>query len=226
MGSNQVNGLISTLIALQIVTLAVVVGGGFYLFRDVRQQIAGVGARAPSVPANVEDWQELVRDHNAAQGKDDASIVVIEFSDFQCPFCKKYSEGTRRELVARYGSDVRMIFKHLPLTNIHPQAMAAAVAAQCARRQGKFWEVHERFFAQPDALSVDALVGVGASLGLSNDYADCVANEETRSEVEQDMADAAKIGAQGTPFFLVNGKVLVGAQSAVAFSSVFEELGE
>jgi protein-disulfide isomerase len=163
----------STLIALQIVTLAAVVGGGFYLFRDLQQQIAGIGARAPSAPANVEDWQELVRNHNAAQGKADASIVMIEFSDFQCPFCKKYSEGTRREIVARYGSDVRMIFKHLPLTNIHPQAMTAAIAAQCAQRQGKFWEVHDRFFAQPDALSVDALVDIGASL-VNADYADCV----------------------------------------------------
>jgi protein-disulfide isomerase len=223
MGNKQLNGLISTLIAVQIVTLVAVVGG-FYMFRDLQQQVAGIGVRAPSGPANVEDWQPLVRGHNAVQGKEGASIVVIEFSDFQCPFCKSYSEGARRELLARYGNDVQMVFKHLPLTNMHPQAMSAAIAAQCAQRQGKFWEVHERLFAQPDALSVDALVGIGASLGLSNDYADCVANEETRSEVEQDIADATKIGAQGTPLFVINGKVLTGARPAAAFSSVFEEL--
>ena len=223
MGNKQLNGLISTLIAVQIVTLAAVVGG-FYQFRDLQQQIAGMGARGPSAPANVEDWQPLVRDHNAVQGKGGASIVVIEFSDFQCPFCKKHSEGTRRELLERYGNDVQMVFKHLPLANIHPYAMTAAIAAQCAQRQGKFWEVHERLFAQPDALSVDALVGIGASLGLSDDYADCLTNEETRSEVEQDIADATKIGAQGTPFFVINGKVLTGARPAAAFTSVFEEL--
>jgi protein-disulfide isomerase len=228
MQNNPLSGLISTLIALQIVTLAVVAGGGFYLFRDLQQQIAGIatGARAPSAPANVNDWQGLVRDHNAAQGKEDAEIVLIEFSDFQCPFCKRYSEETRRELAAQLGGDVRMVFKHLPLTSIHPQAMAAAIAAQCANRHGKFWEVHEQFFAQPDALSLDRLLSVGTSLGLSAEYAACVTNGETRTEVEQDMADAAKIGLQGTPSFVINGKVLVGAQSATTFRSVFDEVTE
>ena len=226
MRRSRLGSIISTLIALQIVTLVVVVGGGLYLFRDLQGQISGIamGARPPNMPTNVSAWQELVREHNATQGEKDASIVVIEFSDFQCPFCKKYNDGTRPDILARHGKQVRMVFKHLPLTNIHPQAMAAAIAAQCAQREDKFWEAHDRFFAQPDALSVDALIDIGMSLGLSKEYADCVTNEETRSEVEQDIADATKIGAQGTPIFVVNGKVLVGAQSVAAFSSVFEEL--
>jgi protein-disulfide isomerase len=220
---DKLNGLISTLIAVQIVTLAAVVGG-FYQIRGLQQQIAGMGARTPSAPTNVEDWRPLVRNHNAIQGREDASIVVIEFSDFQCPFCKKHADGARRELLERYGNDVQMVFKHLPLTSIHPNAMTAAIAAQCAKRQGKFWEVHERLFAQPDTLSVDAIIGIAPSLGLGDDFAACLVNEETRAEVEEDIADATKIGVQATPSFVVNGKVLAGARPTAAFTSVFEEL--
>ena len=219
--------VVSTLIALQVLTLLLVVGGGAYALRDLRQQVATVASRSgrPNVPERVDDWEKLAREHNAKQGAANAKIVMIEFSDFQCPFCKQFTDGTRRELSARYGDRVRMVFKHLPLDHIHPQAMSAAIAAQCAAREGKFWEAHDRFFAQPDALTVEQLIGAGESLGLGNGYVDCVKNGETRQEVEQDIEDAAGIGIQGTPTFVVNGKVLVGALSAAAFSAAFKEAG-
>ena len=227
---NQINTLtsvVSTLIALQIVTLLVVVGGGVYLLRDLKQHVSAVTTSTdrPSAPESVEHWPTLVREHNAAQGPRDAGVLLIEFSDFQCPFCKRYSDGARRELIARYGDDVRMVFKHLPLEQIHPQAMSAAIAAQCAQREGRFWEVHERFFAQPDALDVEAVIRVGESLGMGSSYVDCVMRQDTRREVEQDVEDARQSGIQGTPTFVVNGKVLVGAQSSSAFRAAFEDAG-
>ena len=231
---NQSNGVakslmsaVSTLIALQITTLLVAVGGGAYFLRALKQDIALLASNAgrPDVPENVQDWRALIREHNAVQGPEDAKVILIEFSDFQCPFCKQYSDGTRNELVTRYGDDVRMVFKHLPLQQIHPQAMTAAIAAQCARREGKFWDAHERFFAQPEALSVESLISVGKSLGLSSSYDDCVVHQETRGEVERDLEDALEAGIQGTPTFVVNGKVLVGAQSPNAFRAAFEQAG-
>ena len=219
--------VVSTLIALQLLTLLVVAGGGIYAFRDLKQQMAQLpssGGRPP-VPQNVDDWQTLTREHNATQGPANATVVLIEFSDFQCPFCKRFTDGTRGELVAQYGDTVRRVFKHLPLDQIHPQAMKAAIAAQCAQREGKFWEAHDEFFAHPTALTTEELIGVGESLGLGSSYADCVRNEETKPEVEKDIQDAAKIGIQGTPTFVVNGKVVVGAQSAAAFRAAFEQAG-
>jgi protein-disulfide isomerase len=219
--------VVSTLIALQLVTLATVVGVTWYSHTELKQYVAELGAVGgqPSTPKPVSNWAAFVREHNAAQGREDAAVVVVEYSDFQCPFCKKYSDETRRQIVAKYGDKVRMVFKHYPLEQLHPQAMTAAIAAQCARRQGRFWEVHERFFGRPDALDVQSVIGVGKSLRLSDSFASCVLNEETRGEVEQDMRDATEVGVRGTPTFMVNGQFLVGSQSASAFESIFEQAG-
>src|SRR5690606_3481520 len=218
---------VSTLIALQGVTLATVVGVTWYSHNALKEYVstAASAGSQPSTPQPVENWRAFVREHNAAQGREDATVVVVEFSDFQCPFCRTYSDETRRQIVARYGDRVRMVFKHYPLEQIHPQAMTAAIAAQCARRQGKFWEIHERLFSQPNALDVESVVVIGEYLGLADGYAECVLSEDTRAEVEQDIQDAMQVGVQGTPTFMVNGKFLVGAQSEAAFEAIFEEAG-
>lgn len=218
---------VSTLIALQVVTLATIVGVTWYSHGDLKRYVSAVASaeRQPSTPRPVDDWQALVRAHNPSQGARDAAVVMVEYSDFQCPFCKQFVDGPRRQIAAQYGDKVRMVFKHYPLQRLHPQAMTAAIAAQCAQREGKFWEIHERFFSQPDALDVTSVISVGKSLGLSDAYANCVINEDTRSEVEQDVADATKVGVQGTPTFMVNGRFLVGTQSEAVLRSAFEEAG-
>ncbi len=197
------------------------------LANDLKQSlltIASAGGQ-PQTPTRVENWRTLVREHNAAQGSEDAAVVVIEYSDFQCPFCKKYSDETRRNIAAKYGENVRMVFKHYPLEQIHPQAMTAAIAAQCARRQGKFWEVHERLFGQPNALDVASVVGIGEALNLSVGFTECVINQETKAEVEQDIRDANEIGVRGTPTFIVNGDFLVGNQAMSVFEAAFKKVG-
>ena len=219
--------VVSTLIALQIVTLATVVGVTWYSHNDLKQDLSRVASSRgqPSPPVPVGNWRAFVREHNATQGKEDAAIVVVEYSDFQCPYCKKYSDGTRRQIADQYGDKVRMVFKHYPLEQMHPHAMTAAIAAQCARREGRFWDIHDRFFSQPDVLDVDSVVAIGKSLGLSDRYAECVIGEETRAEVEQDIRDATEVGVSGTPTLMVNGEFMVGAQSVSAFRSMFEKVG-
>lgn len=203
------------------------VGVTWYSHHDLKQELASVasagGQRRPPEP--VENWRPYVREHNAAQGKEDAAVVVVEYSDFQCPYCKKYSDETRRQIADEYGDRVRMVFKHYPLEQIHPNAMTAAIAAQCAQREGKFWEVHERFFGQPNALDIDSVVAIGKAVGLSDRYAECVVNGETRAEVEQDIRDATEVGVQGTPTLMINGEFLMGAQSVAALESIFEKAG-
>jgi protein-disulfide isomerase len=225
----KLNSVISTLIALQVATVTSVVGMTWYSHKELKAYVASVvnaaGQRQPSTPENVEDWQDLVRQHNAAQGPATAQVVMVEFSDFQCPYCKRYNDEIRTRIAAAYGDDVRMVFKHYPLDQVHPQAMTAAIAAQCAQREGKFWEIHDRFFDQPDALDVDSVIAVGEELGLSESYANCVHNQETRPEIERDIQDAQEAGVQATPTFMINGRFLVGVQSEAAFRSAFEEAG-
>jgi len=219
--------VVSTLIALQIVTLATVVGVTWYSHNDLKQdlsRVASTGGRPPT-PEPVENWRAFVREHNAALGAEDAAVVVVEYSDFQCPFCKKYSDETRRQIIDEYGDKVRMVFKHYPLEQMHPHAMTAAIAAQCALREGKFWDIHERFFSQPNALDVDSAISAGRSIGLSDRYAECVVNGETRAEVEQDMRDGSEVGVRGTPTLMVNGEFLVGVHSVAAFEAIFEKAG-
>lgn len=218
---------ISTLIALQIVTLVAVVGGSWYVHNELKQQLSLVASAGgpPNPPQSVENWEEFVRPYNAAVGPTNATVVVVEFSDFQCPYCKRFAEGTRQVIASEYGDNVRMVFKHYPLEQIHPHAMTAAIAAQCARREGKFWVVHERFFSQPDVLDVESVISIGRSVGLSDGYVRCIMREETRPEVEQDIQDALDVGVPATLTFMVNGKFLVGSQSEAAFASVFREAG-
>jgi protein-disulfide isomerase len=192
--------------------------------KDYFASVAPSGAQ-PSVPKFAENWRTFVREHNAAQGREDAAVVIVEYSDFQCPFCKKYSDETRRQIAARYGDNIRMVFKHYPLEQVHRQAMTAAIAAQCARREGKFWEVHERFFSQPSSLDTAAVIEVGESLGLSEAYVECVVNEQTKPEVQQDMSDARELGVRGTPTLMIKGEFLVGAQSEAALESIFDRAG-
>ncbi len=124
--------VVSTLIALQLVTLTTDVGVTWYSHKQLKDDFSTTVAttgRQPDVPERLENWRGIVREYNSAQGREDAAVVVVEYSDFQCPFCKKYSDETRRQIVAKYGDNLRMVFKHFPLQQLHPQAMTAAIAA-------------------------------------------------------------------------------------------------
>lgn len=160
------------------------------------------------------------------EGNPDAKVMVAEFSDFQCPFCKQFAATTRRELVAEHGDDLRFVFKHFPIERLHAEAVAAAVAAQCAARLGRFWEAYERFFEDPANLHTDALRAFGEELGLGAGYAECVSEAQTREEVELDIEDGLSIGVQGTPTFVINGRLVVGARPSTIREAVSAALAE
>ncbi len=225
--TKRLTSAICTLIALQVATLITIVGLTWYLYGDLTMRIttAAAGSGRANPPEAIAEWRYLERAHSPAQGPGDAEVVLIEFTDFQCPFCKQFSEGARQRIADEFGADVRMVIKHYPLEQIHPYAMTAAIAAQCAHREGRFWDVKTRFFERPDALDVEDVLRAGEELGLSSSYFDCVRNEETRSEVEQDIADALEAGVPATPTFVINGRFLVGVQSPATFRSAFIDAG-
>jgi len=190
-------------------------------------QAAGGGRRAaarPQQPDPAKDYQLSV-DGAPTQGPAEAKVTIVEFGDFQCPFCGRVN-GTLRQVREEYGDDVRIVFKHLPL-RIHPQAPGAHAAAEAAHRQGKFWEMHDKIFENPRDLSEERYEAYAAELGLDVErFKKDSASEEVKKRVEADQREAEKLGVTGTPAFFINGKYLSGAQPFSVFKErVDAELG-
>jgi len=204
----------SWLVALQIVSLVVFVSVAGFLYLDVqsvKQELRASNAGSSPAPANVKNWQELIRPYNASLGAEGAPIVVMEFTDFQCPYCRNFHDSTRDQLLSKYGDKIRFVFKHFPLEQIHEHAKLAAIAAQCAEREGKFWQTEDILFKNQENLSTEAVMASGRALGLSLSFEKCVQNQATIAEVDQDIRDGLSVGVRGTPTFLINGKMISGA---------------
>ncbi len=151
-----------------------------------------------------------------------ARISIVEFSDFQCPFCARVTP-TMDKLVTEYGDKVRIVFKNLPLS-IHSKAPAAHAAAEAAHRQGKFWEMHDRIFADQRNLAPEAFEGYAADMGLDMDrYRADVASSDVKKRIGADMEEAQKLGVTGTPGFFINGRFVSGAQPFETFKRLIDE---
>ena len=171
-------------------------------------------AAAPvaAAPAPRKDIAVQVRPDDPVRGAAKATVTVVEFSDFQCPFCSRAVQPVK-ELESAFGSDVRVVWKHLPLS-FHPNAMPAAIAAEAARQQGKFWEMHDKLFANQQALSEAAYVQYAKELKLDlARFQATLKDPATRKRVDEDAAAAGAAGVTGTPTFVVNGEVVVGSNA-------------
>jgi protein-disulfide isomerase len=155
-------------------------------------------------------------------GPKDAKVTIVEFSDFQCPFCAKVVP-TIHQIEKEYDGQVRVVFKHLPLS-IHSKAKPAALAAEAAYRQGKFWEMYDLIFANRNEMSPEKYVEYAAQLGLDVDrFKRDMASADVRRKVDADAAEAASLGVTGTPAFFINGKFLSGARPFDSFKKVIDE---
>ena len=138
------------------------------------------------------------------KGNSTATVTIVEFSDFQCPYCSR-ANATVAEIMKAYPNDVRVYFLHFPLA-MHPEAMPAAVASHCAHQQGKFWTMHDAIFENQRALSSKKLEELAKMVGLDmTQYAACVKNPQTLAFVKADMKQGEVAGVQGTPTFFING---------------------
>ncbi len=229
--------LLVVLFVGQLLTLLAVAGVGWMSYSGMDRLARAVGTlaeaqpaaadnnrRAPERPTTVSGWEKIIRPENATLGPEDAKVTIIEFSDFDCPFCKRFFEGSRKQLIDEYGDQIRFVFKNLPLERIHPNAKGAAIAAQCANRQGKFWEYYASLFDNQRNLTETKLLEIGDELGLGGDFKTCLTNQETKAEVEQDMKDAMGNSLRGTPSFVVNGTILPGAVPFERFQAVIDPL--
>lgn len=161
-------------------------------------------------------------DGSPTLGPAEAEVTVVEFSDFQCPFCARVGP-TIKKIEQEYGDRVRIVFKHLPLS-IHPKAPDAHAASEAAHRQGKFWEMHDKIFADQKQMSPEKYLEYATELELDLDqFQRDVASAEVKDRVNADKKEAAKLGSSGTPGFFINGLNLRGAKPFEAFKEVIDK---
>lgn len=168
---------------------------------------------------------DVSADDDAVKGDKNAPITIIEFSDFQCPFCERFYTETLSELDEKYikTGKVKLIYRDFPLENIHPNARPAAEASECAHEQDKYWDMHNKMFENQQSLSVANYKKWARELGLDGKkFDDCVDTNKYADEVSKDLADGSAVGVTGTPAFFVNGKSLSGAQPFSAFEALIE----
>lgn len=190
------------------------------------QQVQAPTQQEPQQPQYV----DVSEDDDAVLGDEDADIVIVEFSDFQCPFCERFYSQTLPQLKSNYidTGKAKLIYRDYPL-GFHPNAMPAAIAAECAGAQGKYFEYHDILFENqaawsPLADAKETFNGYAKQLGLdANKFSTCVADPKTKAEVEADTNEGSQYGVSGTPSFFINGRILVGAQPYSAFQAVIDE---
>jgi protein-disulfide isomerase len=156
------------------------------------------------------------------KGPATAPVEMIEFSDFQCPFCER-AFPTLARVLNDYGDKIHFVYRHFPL-NGHPQARPAAEAAACAAEQGKFWPYHDRLFGDQSKLGDADLKKSAAALGMdAAQFNACVDSRKYKDEVDADIRAGEEVGVNGTPAFFINGRELTGAQPYEAFKSIIDD---
>jgi protein-disulfide isomerase len=156
-------------------------------------------------------------------GPVDAPVTIVEFSDYECPFCQR-AEPVLEQVLEQYEGKVRFVYRHFPLENIHPNAKPASVAAFCAGEQGKFWEYHALVFEAPDGLEADGLAKYAMALELDGEsFEACLASDAAAASVQSDIQAGSSAGVTGTPAFFINGIPLKGAQPVSEFKRIIDE---
>ena len=168
-------------------------------------------ALAQSTGREERDTPIPITNADAVWGNRHALVTLVEFSDFQCPYCGREYPVVER-VMKEYEGKVRLVFRHYPL-EMHPFAQKAAEAAACAQDQGKFWELHDKMFTNQSKLAVDDLKGYAKAVGMdASKFDKCLDSGEKKALVDDDMKAGSAAGVSGTPAFFINGVFVNGAQ--------------
>src|SRR6266704_404857 len=182
-------------------------------FDELKPQLQQLLKRAKLQQAR-QDYYTRLREQSA--------VSILEFSDFQCPYCQAVAP-TLKKLLAKYEGRVSLAYRDLPLRDIHPQAQLAAEASRCALEQGKFWEYHDLLFENPNKLNREGLVEQARRLKLDEKHFDsCLSSGKYKAQIEQDLQLGLRAGLTGTPGFFINGSMLSGNLPQEAFEKTIE----
>lgn len=180
-------------------------------------------AQQPTVPSKPVAAVDAKVDH--VRGPANAKVTLIEYSDFQCPYCSRH-EPTMEKLLTDHPADVRLVYRHFPLSSLHPMAQKAAEASECAAAQGGndvFWKAHDYLFANNTSLSTDLFKKMAGDLKLDvNKFATCVEKGEMAKRVAADYATGNDSGVSGTPATFVNGQMVEGAVPIDQFEAMVQ----
>jgi protein-disulfide isomerase len=213
----------------KISTVVLIIVLAFFAFRggDVTGGTVVDNGAAPTPnpnPIPIIDMKNLVGPSDHVKGDPDAPVTIVEWSDFECPFCTRFYTETLGQIESEYidTGKVRLVYKDFPLS-FHPQAQKAAEAAECAGDQGKYWEMHDLLFENGVQGGVAGFKANAKTLGLdSGDFDACLDSGNKAAGVQADMALGGKSGIQGTPGFIVNGQLVSGAQPFTVFQQIIE----
>lgn len=176
--------------------------------------------RALQTPQVIEtNITSFIRPHNPTLGPSSAPVTILTFIDFECPFCQE-AYPTFTEIVKTYGPIVRVVFKHFPITEIHPQSRRAALAATCAQEQNRFWEYYHELFKEK-RLGEDTLLAHARTIQLDEtQFRDCLAQERYQKNIDEDLLDVQALGVRGTPTYFVNQTKLEGVTNKETWRDV------
>lgn len=175
-----------------------------------------------SLPEPPSPRLQLSSDTSFVRGLGAAPVVIVEFSDFQCPFCKGASR-TITQLLDMYRGKVKWVFRDFPIESLHPTAPRAHEAARCAGAQGKFWEYHDLLFERSPRHAPEELRQYAGELGLDGAaFARCLDSGRYRGEITRDIQEGTRVGVRSTPTFFINGRKLIGAKPLSAFQQLIE----
>ncbi|HEY4221880.1 MAG TPA: thioredoxin domain-containing protein, partial [Myxococcota bacterium] len=160
--------------------------------------------------------------HTAFKGSPAAKVKIVEFADFQCPYCSKAAEAVK-QLTAKYGDKIEVAYRNFPLVSIHPFAQHAAEVGQCALAQGKFWEMSDKMYSDQDKLDEGSLVDSAKAVGMDDKkLEECLGSGKGAAEVADDVKKAQELGVEGTPTFFVNGRQHLGAPTVEGLSAAID----
>jgi protein-disulfide isomerase len=187
---------------------------------DARGETVGSGQQAGALDPNAR--VEVSADDDPAYGPEDASVVMIEFSDFNCPYCGRFARETLPLLRENYEGRIRFVYRDYPI--LGDSSLEAAIAAECANDQGAFWDYHDLLFQNQGDFNQDMFIRLADEQQLdAEQFTTCQNDSATSDEIVGDYAEAQRLGVSGTPTFFINGRRVVGAQPYEAFQSVIDE---
>ncbi len=230
------------LAGLVLLVGAIITGSIFLTYNNLKEQIEDIQSAPAAAAAPAADTypqeptgpvlaQTSLDDDDYIGNLDNAKFAIVEFSDYECPFCKRFYDDTLAQLKEEYGDDMIFAYRDLPLS-FHPLAQIQAEGAECAGDQGKYYEMHDAIFDQGGKMTADLLKAAAVDIGLNaEEFNDCLDTEKHAEEVNADAADAASIGINGTPGFVVgtvnedgevDGEVVSGALPFAQFQTIIE----
>ncbi len=218
---NFLFGLVSGIAVVAVVALIVVLAGGSSMNSNQGNQPTGNNAVGndnwPTAGNNTgsnsgsEKVDFVISADDHVRGDEDAPVTIVEFSDFQCPYCSGF-HSTMKDVMGNYEGQVKWVYRHFPLDSIHSQARSAAEASECAAEQGKFWEYADALFDNQSRLGDSLFNELAADLGLdTQQFSECYSSGKYADKVDQDYREGRSKGVSGTPGNFINGKPYAGA---------------